>query len=102
MLYVVEPEQHPFAEVPETERTTGGALFPLAAPLHTVRIQGCQERTAGEVVQSYGTSSCTIRLAMISRYADEALCRARYDDLDDGTFYAEVPGLRKADLGGLE
>jgi predicted RNase H-like HicB family nuclease len=31
---------------------------------------------------------------MISRYVDEALRRARYDKLDDGTFCAEVPGLR--------
>jgi predicted RNase H-like HicB family nuclease len=31
---------------------------------------------------------------MIRRYVDEALRRARYDKLDDGTFYAEVPGLR--------
>ncbi len=43
---------------------------------------------------TWGTPSCTIRLTMISRYVDEALRRARYDKLDDGTFYAEVPRLR--------
>jgi predicted RNase H-like HicB family nuclease len=31
---------------------------------------------------------------MISKYIDEALRRARYAKLDDGTFCAEVPGLR--------
>ena len=31
---------------------------------------------------------------MIRRYVDEALRRARYDKLDDGTFCAEVPSLR--------
>ncbi len=31
---------------------------------------------------------------MIRRYVDEALRRARYDKLDDGTFCAAVPSLR--------
>jgi hypothetical protein len=31
---------------------------------------------------------------MIRRYVDEALHRARYDKLDDGSFCAEVPPLR--------
>lgn len=31
---------------------------------------------------------------MIRRYVDEALRRARYDKLDDGSFCAEVPSLR--------
>jgi predicted RNase H-like HicB family nuclease len=31
---------------------------------------------------------------MIRQYVDEALKRARYDKLDDGTFCAEVPRLR--------
>lgn len=31
---------------------------------------------------------------MIRRYVDEALRRARYDTLDDGTFCAAVPSLR--------
>ena len=31
---------------------------------------------------------------MIRRYVNEALRRARYDKLDDGTFCAEVPSLR--------
>jgi predicted RNase H-like HicB family nuclease len=31
---------------------------------------------------------------MISRYVDAALRGARYDKLEDGTFYGEVPRLR--------
>lgn len=31
---------------------------------------------------------------MISRYVEAALRGARYDKLDDGTFYGEVPRLR--------
>ncbi len=31
---------------------------------------------------------------MISRYIEEALHRASYDKLEDGTFYGEVRGLR--------
>lgn len=31
---------------------------------------------------------------MIRQYVDEALRRARYDKLEDGTFCAEVPRLR--------
>lgn len=31
---------------------------------------------------------------MIRQYVEEALRRARYDKLEDGTFCAEVPGLR--------
>lgn len=31
---------------------------------------------------------------MIRDYVDEALRRAKYDKLDDGTLYAEVPELR--------
>jgi predicted RNase H-like HicB family nuclease len=41
---------------------------------------------------------------MIRQYVEEALRRARYDKLEDGTFYAEVPGLRGvlATAPGLE
>lgn len=31
---------------------------------------------------------------MIRRYVEEALRRARYDKLEDGSYYAEVPRLR--------
>lgn len=31
---------------------------------------------------------------MIRQYVDEALRSARYDKLEDGTFYGEVPRLR--------
>ena len=31
---------------------------------------------------------------MIRQYVEEALRRARYDKLEDGTFYGEVPRLR--------
>jgi predicted RNase H-like HicB family nuclease len=31
---------------------------------------------------------------MIRQYVEEALRRARYEKLEDGTFYAEVPRLR--------
>lgn len=31
---------------------------------------------------------------MIRQYVDEALRAARYDKLEDGTFYGEVPQLR--------
>ena len=31
---------------------------------------------------------------MIRQYVDEALRAARYDKLEDGTFYGEVPRLR--------
>lgn len=31
---------------------------------------------------------------MVREYVDDALRRAQYDKLEDGTFYAEVPELR--------
>ena len=31
---------------------------------------------------------------MIREYVEEALRRAKYEKLDDGTYYAEVPGLQ--------